>query len=55
VEPSLVPGEHDLFLCGDDPGAKDAVRGLGRSFGWECFVDLGGIVGTRAQEAFVLI
>lgn len=55
VEPSLVPGEHDLFLCGNDAGAKDAVRALAGDFGWERFVDLGDIVGARAQESFLMI
>lgn len=55
VEPSLVAGEHDMFLCGNDPEAKDTVRALAGDFGWERFVDLGDILGARAQEAFVLI
>ena len=55
VEPSLVAGEHDLFLCGNDPEAKEVVRGLARGFGWKRFVDLGDIVGARAQECFLPI
>ncbi len=55
VDPSLVPGEHDLFLCGDDEDAKETVRELARGFGWRSFVDLGDLVGARAQEAFVVI
>lgn len=51
VTPSLIPGEHDLFLSGNDPDAKEVVRGIARGFGWESFVDLGDIVGARAQEA----
>ena len=54
VDPSLVAGEHDLFLCGDE-GGKDTVRALARGFGWSRFVDLGDIAGARAQEAFVVI
>jgi predicted dinucleotide-binding enzyme len=54
VDPSLVPGEHDLFLCGDE-GAKETVRKLARGFGWQRFVDLGDLAGARAQEAFVVI
>ncbi len=55
VAPDLVPGEHDLFLCGNDERAKEVVRDLARSFGWSRFVDLGDIVGARAQELFVVI
>ena len=55
VEPGLVPGEHDLFLSGNDEGAKETVRDLARGFGWSRFVDLGDIVGCRAQEMFVVI
>lgn len=51
VTPSLVPGDHDLFLSGNDAGAKDLVKGLARDFGWTGFADLGDIVGARAQEA----
>ena len=28
VDPSVVPGEHDVFMCGNDEGAKDEVREL---------------------------
>lgn len=48
-------GEHDLFLCGNDPEAKEVVRGLAKDFGWGRVVDLGDLAGARAQEAFVVI
>lgn len=51
VTPSLVPGEHDLFLSGNDAAAKEVVRGIAKGFGWTRFEDLGDIVGARAQEA----
>jgi predicted dinucleotide-binding enzyme len=51
VEPGLIPGEHDLFLSGNDAAAKDLVKGLAQGFGWTGFADLGDIVGARAQEA----
>jgi 8-hydroxy-5-deazaflavin:NADPH oxidoreductase len=34
VEPGIVPGSHDVFLSGDDEGAKADVRGLLLDFGW---------------------
>jgi hypothetical protein len=51
VTPSLIPGAHDLFLSGNDPAAKEVVKGIARDFGWADFADLGDIVGARAQEA----
>ena len=51
VTPSLVPGEHDLFLSGNDAGAKEVVWGIAKEFGWTRAEDLGDILGARAQEA----
>ena len=34
VDPSLVPGEHDVFLCGDDDAAKAQAKALLEEFGW---------------------
>jgi 8-hydroxy-5-deazaflavin:NADPH oxidoreductase len=55
VNPSSVPGEHDVFLAGDDTGAKTHVVALLESFGWprERIVDLGGIDGARAMEMYL--
>lgn len=55
VEPSLVGGEHDLFLSGDDAAAKEVVKGLARGFGWTRFEDMGDLTTARAQEMFVAI
>lgn len=54
VEPSRIPGEHSIFVAGDDPDAKQTVRGLLESFGWpaEKFLDLGDITGSRAVEMY---
>jgi predicted dinucleotide-binding enzyme len=54
VNSALVPGEHDLFLCGDE-GAKGIALERADGLGWRRFVDLGDIAGARVQEAFVLI
>jgi 8-hydroxy-5-deazaflavin:NADPH oxidoreductase len=51
VEPGLIPGDHDLFLSGNDAAAKAVVQGIAQGFGWTRFADLGDIVGARAQEA----
>ena len=53
VEPSRVPGEHDLFIAGNDDGAKAMVTEIARSFGWRWIVDLGDIKGARASESLL--
>jgi len=57
VEPSKVPGEHDVFLCGDDEAAKARVAELLQSFGWppESVVDLGDLSSARGMEAYLLL
>ena len=52
VEPGLVPGHHNLFLSGDDTGAKETVAGLLGDLGWrrEQLIDLGGIASARGPE-----
>ncbi len=55
VNAGLVAGEHDLFIAGNDAGAKATVTEIARSFGWTGFVDLGDIVGARASEAWLPI
>ena len=56
VDPTRVPGEHDIFVCGDDQGAKGEVRTLLESFGWphEHVVDLGELSAARGMEAYLL-
>lgn len=55
VDPARVPGEHDLFVCGDDDAAKAQVAELLESFGWprERILDLGDIGGARALEMYL--
>ena len=55
VDPSLVPGDHAAFLCGEDAGAKAQVAELLGSFGWSAdrIVDLGGIRAARGLEMYV--
>jgi predicted dinucleotide-binding enzyme len=57
VEPAIVPGDHDVFVCGDDEGAKADVRELVQSFGWpaERIVDLGDITSARGLEMYVAL
>lgn len=55
VNPSLVPGDHDVFICGNDTGAKSKVTDLLTSFGWktENIIDLGDITNARGAEQLV--
>lgn len=53
VDPTRVPHEHTMFLCGDDAEAKSTVSGLLRAFGWRDLIDLGDISNARATEALL--
>src|SRR5581483_1283831 len=54
VDPARVPGEHHVFLAGDDAAAKETVRRLLTELGWNdaSIVDLGGIRAARGTEMF---
>ena len=55
VDPSRVPGAHELFGAGNDAEAKASVRELlVDGFGWQQVHDLGDISAARATEAYVL-
>jgi hypothetical protein len=51
----MAGGDHHIFVCGDDAGAKETVIGILKSFGWMNIVDLGDITNARAVEAVLLI
>jgi predicted dinucleotide-binding enzyme len=55
VNPSLVPGEHVVFVCGNEQGAKAQVVELLGSFGWppERIIDLGDITNARGTEMYI--
>ncbi len=56
VNPSLVKGEHDLFMCGNDGTAKEKVKEiLTNWFGWKTVIDLGDITNARATEMLLPI
>ena len=52
VNPSMVPGDHNVFLSGNDPAAKEVVRSLLREMGWKdhMILDLGDITTARGTE-----
>jgi 8-hydroxy-5-deazaflavin:NADPH oxidoreductase len=52
--PSFPGGPPDMFICGNDAGAKRIVAGALRDFGWGV-ADIGGIEGSRYLEAMCLV
>ena len=55
VNPSLVPDDHDVFICGNDTEAKARVTELLRSFGWRSVINLGDISAARGMEMILPI
>ena len=58
VQPSLVPGDHNLFISGNDATAKSKVTNwLSEWFGWKAsnIIDLGDITGARGMEMWMPI
>jgi predicted dinucleotide-binding enzyme len=55
VDPDRLGASHNVFVCGDDAGAKAQVAELLQSFGWPeaSIVDLGGISSARGTEGYL--
>ena len=55
VDPGQVAGgDHHIFVCGNDPGAKaEVTRILQEWFGWKHVLDLGDITAARGVEMLV--
>jgi 8-hydroxy-5-deazaflavin:NADPH oxidoreductase len=54
VDPQFPGGPPDMFICGNDAGAKRTVTGLLEEFGWPV-IDIGGIEGSRYLEPLAMI
>lgn len=52
VNPSMVKGEHNVFLCGNDNDAKAQTKEILQSFGWKdhLIIDMGDISNSRGTE-----
>ena len=50
VNPGFLKDSGNLFICGNDSGAKKEVESLLQSFGWEKIIDLGDISAARGTE-----
>jgi 8-hydroxy-5-deazaflavin:NADPH oxidoreductase len=57
VNPEIVPGEHVVFLSGNEADAKQLVTQLLGSFGRpeSRIVDLGDVASARGTDAFLLL
>ncbi len=54
VDPVIPGGPPDMFICGNDAGAKEAVTKICAGFGWPTF-DIGGIEGARLLEPLCIL
>jgi len=53
---SLAGGDHTMFVCGNDAGAKaEVTRLLKEGFGWSDVIDLGDITCARGTEMYLPI
>lgn len=53
VNPGMIAnGDHNVFICGNDDGAKKQVKEILYEFGWkdESIMDLGDITASRGME-----
>ncbi|HLP10924.1 MAG TPA: NAD(P)-binding domain-containing protein [Flavobacteriales bacterium] len=56
VNPALINGgDHQVFMCGNDAGAKSTAKEILNSFGWnnKNIMDLGDITGARGTEMWL--
>jgi len=57
VDPASLPGDHVIFVCGNEEAAKAQARDLLGELGWppERVIDLGDITGARGAEMYVML
>jgi len=55
TNPALVPGDHNVFVAGDEDAAKAEVRSLLQAFGWPeaRIMDLGALDAARGMEMYL--
>jgi len=55
VDPGRVRGDHVVFVCGEDEGAKAQVRALLEAIGWlpDSILDLGDLSAARGTEMYL--
>jgi predicted dinucleotide-binding enzyme len=57
VDPTMITGNHNVFISGNNQKAKYETKSLLTEFGWSesQMIDLGGIIYARAMEMNVLL
>jgi 8-hydroxy-5-deazaflavin:NADPH oxidoreductase len=57
VDPGLVQGDHVVFVCGNDDGAKAKAVALLEQIGWPepRIIDLGDLTAARGTEMYVML
>jgi predicted dinucleotide-binding enzyme len=57
VNPASIPGDHVVFVCGNDGGAKAQARALLAEIGWpeQRIIDLGDLTAARGTEMYVML
>jgi predicted dinucleotide-binding enzyme len=56
TDPASLPGDSDLFICGNDPEAKAKVTDILKNwFGWKSVIDLGDITNSRGTEQYLAL
>ncbi len=53
--PEMLKETTDLFVAGNDAGAKARVSAILKEFGWTSVVDLGDLSAARGMEAYLLL
>lgn len=53
VDPSRVPGEHDVFVCSDHADGKAQIIELLKDMGWTDPTDLGSLAAARGTEGMM--
>jgi 8-hydroxy-5-deazaflavin:NADPH oxidoreductase len=53
--PTFPGGPPDMFICGNDASAKNAVAEICTAFGWPQPIDLGGIESARYLEPLAMV
>ena len=53
-KPQFPGGPPDMFICGNDAGAKSTVTDILTGFGWKA-IDIGGIEGARLLEPMCIL
>ncbi len=55
IAPKREEGDPDLYICGNDQGAKDQIIKFAEGWGWKNITDLGSISESYLLEALAMI